>query len=122
MRFSTSLDSELCAGEMLRLAGFSSGTGVGGRGGRSARRVRFYCRVLRSHFAYHTFLLECFMFVSRLLFAAQRQTGQLATGSVSIPRGSGSPLERSQMLCGYRTCLVHFRLAGFFPAIPTNGG
>ena len=28
-------------------------------------------RVLRSHFAYHTFLLECFMFISRLLFAAR---------------------------------------------------
>ena len=35
-------DSELRAGAMLRLAGCSSGTGVGGRGGWSVRRGSFF--------------------------------------------------------------------------------
>ena len=77
-------------------------------------------RVLRSHFAYHTFLLKCLTFVPRLLFVARAKQGRLAGGCVPIPRGSRSPVERSQMLCGYRTCLVHFRLVRFFPAIPTG--
>ena len=60
------------------------------------------------------------MLVSRLLFAAERQTGRLARGCVSIPRGSGSPLGRSRMACGYPTLLVHFGLVRFFAAIPTR--
>ena len=153
----------MCAGEMLRLAGFSSGTGRCARGGCSAGRgwenpsgfaalnhlpfqgrllVRLMLqsasperggvaagdggvillarRVLRSHFAYHTFLLECFMFVPRLLFVARAKQRRLAASCVSVPRRSRSPVERSQMLYGYRTCLVHFRLVRFFPAIPTG--
>ena len=43
-------------------------------------------------------LLQRFAFGSRLLFDAERQTGRLAVSCVSIPRGSGSPLERSHML------------------------
>ena len=35
-------------------------------------------------------------------------------------RGSGSPLERSRMPCGYRTLWVHFRPVRFFMAIPTG--
>ena len=38
MRWLFSWNSELCAGEMLRSAGFSSGTGAGGRGGLAAER------------------------------------------------------------------------------------
>ena len=70
MRFSASLDSELCAGEMLRLAGFSSGTGVGARGAYSSIAAS-YVRISPTM----RFYGECFMFVSRLLFAAQYQTG-----------------------------------------------
>ena len=46
-RWSASYDSELCAGERLRLAGCSSGWGVGASisGGGV---IRFYCGVLRS--------------------------------------------------------------------------
>ena len=50
---------------------------------------------------------------SRLLFAALRQTGRLSLSFVSIPRGSGSPLERSQRPCGYRTLQVHFGIVRF---------
>ena len=56
----------------------------------------------------------------RLLFAAARQTGRLAVGCVSIPRGSGSPFVRSRMSYGYRAVLVHFGIAHFFMAIPTG--
>ena len=72
--------SELQAGERLRLAGFSSGTGVGARGGLAARRGRLCCGVLRSPYACqygcywnvlrsvhacHAFLLRRFAFGSR---------------------------------------------------------
>ena len=76
--------------------------------------------VALSFCAGHTFLSECPAFVSRLLFAAERQTGRLAVSCVSVPRGSGSPLERSQRPCGYRDSLVHFGFARFFMAIPTE--
>ena len=177
-RYSALQDRGLCAGEMLRLAGYRpaqawvrAGIGLRGAGGRTPP-VSLVCgpvfcralgggrggmvlgggvgrtppvslrsttsperggvaagdggvillarRVLRSHFAYHTFLLKCLTFVPRLLFVARAKQGRLAGGCVPIPRGSRSPVERSQMLCGYRTCLVHFRLVRFFPAIPTG--
>ena len=76
--------------------------------------------VALSFCAGHTFLSEYLAFVSRLLFAAERQTGRLAGCSVPISRGSGSPLERSQRPCGYRDSLVHFGFARFFMAIPTE--
>ena len=49
--------------------------------------MRFYCGVLRLSHVWHTFLLERFAFGSRLLFAAERQTGRLAISCVSIPPG-----------------------------------
>ena len=62
----------------------------------SRSALRFYCGVLRSAYACLAFLLECFMFVLRLLFDAQHQTGRLAICFVPIPRGSGSPFVRSR--------------------------
>ncbi len=141
---------------MLRSAGCSSGTGVGGGGwenpsgfaalnhlpfqGRLLVRLTLQSasperggvaagdggvillarRVLRSHFAYHTFLSEYFACISRLLFAARAKQRRLAAGSVSVPRGSGSPVERSRTACGYRTLWVHLGLVRFFAAIPTR--
>ena len=49
------------------------------------RVLRFYWDVLRSSHAGLMFLLERFMFDSRLLFDAERQTERLAGGCVSIP-------------------------------------
>ena len=65
-------DSELCAGEMLRLAGCSSGWGVGARisdGG----TARFYCGVLRS--------------ITPVFFPLLGKKKRLALCHVSIPRG-----------------------------------
>ena len=87
-------DRELCAGEMLRLAGYSAGRSVCARGGRSAGRavlleclafgsrlpcvpaemsgvwftpaVRFCWNVWRSVHACRAVLLECLAFGSRL--------------------------------------------------------
>ena len=59
------------------------------------------------------FLSLRFALGTRLLFAAWRQTGRLAQSSVSVPRGSRSPLVRSPMFCGYRTLWVHFGLVRF---------
>ena len=93
--------------------------------------IRFYWNVLRLVHACYTFLLECFASGSRLLyvsigmscvwftpairfywnvlrsitpvsFPSSGKERRLARGCISIPRGSGSPLERSRMVCGYR--------------------
>ena len=80
------------------------GSGAGGAA------IRFYCGAWRSITPAATFLLARFMFDHACCLPHARQTGRLAVGCVSIPRGSGSPLERSQRPCGYRTLPVHFRL------------
>ena len=113
-------DRELCAGERLRLAGFSSGTGVGARG----ERIRLHGIEKEASFAMDaSFFIEhgsvslemrtglgaliqafCVRFMSVIRFywnvlrsvhacclPRTRQTGRLATGCISIPRGSGSP-------------------------------
>ena len=99
MRACALQDRELRAGAMLRLAGFSAGRSVCARGGCSAGQsesiaafcvrimtgARFYRNVLRSDHAYRAFLSECLAFGSRLLFAAERQTGRLARRCVPIP-------------------------------------
>ena len=119
---------------MLRLAGFSSGRGLGARGGLAAGRcdsIEMSC--VRSRLLRISVGMSCVRLtpaprfcwnVLRSLHACclphKRQTGRLAGGCVSIPRGSGSPLVRSRMPCGYRALLVHFGLARFFMAIPTE--
>ena len=57
--------------------------------GLSCAAVRFCWDVLRLDYACLTFLLEGFVFGSRLLFDAERQTGRLAGGCVSVPAWVG---------------------------------
>ena len=58
---------------------------------------------------------------SRLsLFLRQEKRDGLRDVAFLFRRGSGSPLERSRMPCGYRTCSVHFGIERFFAAIPTE--
>ena len=140
-------DRELWAVAALRLAGFSAGRGDCARGGRSARRggsraglcsscagraILSECRVfVRAH---HAFLSECRVFVRAhhaflseypafdhacCLPHSAKQDG-LRDVSFLFRRGSGSLFARSRMSCGYRALLVHFGLARFFMAIPTE--
>ena len=69
---------ELWAGAMLCLAGFSSGRGDCARGGAVLRAMMLYCGVLRSVYAGHTFLLECFALDHACCLPRERQTGRLA--------------------------------------------
>ena len=69
---------ELWAGAMLCLAGFSSGRGDCARGGAVLRAMMLYCGVLRSVYAGHTFLLECFALDHACCLPHERQTGRLA--------------------------------------------
>ena len=82
----------------LDISPFKEGVAAGGGGG--VLRMAFMSQFAVFYISFgthtgHAFLLERFMLVSRLLFAAERQTGRLAICFVSIPRGSGSPLVRS---------------------------
>ena len=145
-----SWDSESWAGEMLQPAGYRpAGTWVRA-GGWSAGRGWFCWNVLRSVRARFEVLARRLVFVlclsyvsigmslsldlrlscgslgmsyvrSRLLFAAWRQTGRLAGGCVSIPPWVEIAISAfSNWRCGYRAWRVHFGLARFFVAIPTE--
>ena len=66
-------------------------------------------------------LLRRFALGSRLLFAAERQTGRLARRCVPIPPWVGiAGSAFSDRRCGYPAWLVHFGLARFLAAIPTE--
>ena len=82
--------------------------------------VRFCWKVLRLVHDCRAFLLECLRSITPVSFPLSGKERRLAISCVSIPRGSGSPLERSRSPCGYRTCSVHFGLERFFAAIPTE--
>ena len=82
--------------------------------------MRFYCGVLRLSHVWHTFLLERFAFGSRLLFAAERQTGRLAISCVSIPPGRDRHSCVLMALFGYLPLWVHFGFTRFFVAISTG--
>ena len=93
--------SELCAGEMLRLAGYSSGTGVCARGGCSVRLcvpVAAFCHrlmaglaVLSRRFAsahgWPCGSVAAFCLGSRLSFSSLRKKRRLAIACVPVPPG-----------------------------------
>ena len=105
---------------MLRLAGCSSGRGVCARGGWAARRGRVYWGVLRPDYVCRAVLLRRFMFDHACCLPQSAKQDGLRYLAFLFRRGSGSPLVRSRMSCGYRTLLVHFELLRFFAAIPTE--
>ena len=116
---------------------------------RFALVLRFWRGVLYSIYARRAFLLECFAFIhaccvvlarrlvfdlcpacvsigmscvrSRLLFDALRQAERLAGGCVSSPPWVEIVSSAfSNWRCGYRAWRVHFGIARFFVAIPTE--
>ena len=145
-----SWDSESRAGEMLQPAGYRpagawvrAGAGLRGAGGsvgmscvRFALVLRFWRGVLCSSCACHTFSIGMSLALdlrlscgslgmsyvrSRLLFDALRQAERLAGGYVSIPPWVEIAISAfSNWRCGYRAWRVHFGLARFFVAIPTE--
>ena len=120
----------------MRARGLFCGAMRLARGGcvRPVAVVRFYRNVLCSAHAGHAFLLECRVFdhahhtfLSGCLMLdhacclphCAKQNG-LRYVPFLFRRGSGSPFVRSRWPCGYRTWWVHFGLARFFRAIPTE--
>ena len=87
----------------------------------SVRGLRFYCGVLRWIAAVFTFLLRRFAFGSRLsFFLFQEKRDGLRYAPFLFRRGSGSPVVRSRMSCGYPTSSVHFGFVRLFVAISTG--
>ena len=86
----------------------------------SKRAVRFYWNVLCSFTPVIRSCWNVLRQITPVSFPLSGKERRLAVSCVSIPRGSGSPLERSQRPCGYRTCLVHFWIVRFLAAIPTE--
>ena len=87
----------------------------------SVRGLRFYCGVLRWIAAVFTFLLWRFAFGSRLsFFLFQEKRDGLRYAPFLFRRGSGSPVVRSRMSCGYPTSSVHFGFVRLFVAISTG--
>ena len=76
------------------------------------------CRVfVRAH---HTFLSGCLMLDHACCLPHSAKQNGLRYVPFLFRRGSGSPFVRSRWPCGYRTWWVHFGLARFFMAIPTE--
>ena len=65
-------------------------------------------------------LLECFAFIHACCLTRCVKQNGLREAAFLFRRRSGSPVARSQWPCGYRTWWVHFGLARFFVAIPTE--
>ena len=77
--------------------------------------------VLRSAHICHAFLSKCPVFDHACCLPPVRQTGRLAGCCVSIPPWVGIAIRAfSNRWYGYRGWLVHFGLACFFMAIPTE--
>ena len=76
--------------------------------------------VMGRSFCNDAVLLRRFALGSRLLFAAERQTGRLAMPCVSIPPGRDRHSCVLAALFGYLPWLVHFGFVRFFMAISTG--
>ena len=113
-------DRELSAGAAFVLAGFSSGTGVCARGGLAAQRCSSVAALSVRFMSAAAFLLERFVLVSRLLFAACAPNRTACDRLHFYSARVGIALVRSRMVRGYRAYWVYFRFVRFFMAIPTG--
>ena len=90
-------------------------------GSRFCGAMMLYCGVLRSVYAGHTFLLECFALDHACCLPHERQTGRLAECCVPIPPWVGIDIRAfSRRWRGYLPWLVHFGFVRFFMAISTG--
>ena len=76
--------------------------------------------VLRLSHACHTFLSECPAFDHACCLPHSAKQDGLRDVSFLFRRGSGSPIVRSQLSCGYPALWVHFGTVRFLMAIPTG--
>ena len=84
--------------------------------------VRFYWDVLAFVRACHTFLSGCLMFDHACCLPHSAKQDGLRNVAFLFRRGSGSPVTRSRMSCGYRAWLVYSGIVCFLAAIPTGDG
>ena len=116
-------DGELWAGEMLRPAGFSAGRGTCARGGCSARRGNSGLGAGRFAVIHAGACGSIAVFCRRftpVFFPLSGKKRRLAISCVSIPPGRDRHSCVLAALFGYLPLWVHFGLARFFMAIPTE--
>ena len=83
--------------------------------------IRFLLEcLLRLIYACRAALSECLVFVHACCLTRCAKQDGLREAAFLFRRGSRSPVVRSQWPCGYRALWVHFGLARFFMAIPTE--
>ena len=82
--------------------------------------VRSYRNVLRSIHAGRAFLSECPAFDHACCLPHSAKQDGLRDVSFLFRRGSGSPIVRSQLSCGYPALWVHFGTVRFLMTIPTG--
>ena len=120
MRWLFSQVSELRAGEMLRLAGYSSGTGVCARGERWGNSGLGAGRFAVIHAgACSSIAVFCLRFTP-VFFPLSGKKRRLAVSCVSIPPGRDRHSCVLAALFGYLPWRVHFGLVRLFVAISTG--
>ena len=82
--------------------------------------MRFYWDVFRLSYAGHTFLSVCLAFDHACCLPHSAKQNGLRYVAFLFRRGSRSPFVRSRMSRGYPALLVHFGIACFLAAIPTE--
>ena len=82
--------------------------------------MRFYWDVFRLSYAGHTFLSVCLAFDHACCLPHSAKQNGLRYVAFLFRRGSRSPFVRSRMSRGYPALLVHFEIARFHVAIPTE--
>ena len=88
----------MCAGELLRLAGCSSGRGDCARGGLVCGAKQVCCGVFRSDHDRRAFLLECLAFDHACCLPHSAKQDGLRYVAFLFRRGSRSPVARSRIV------------------------
>ena len=84
--------------------------------------MRFRRSVSRLVYTGHTVLSGCLAFDHACCLPNSAKQDGLRNAAFLFRRGSGSPVTRSRMSCGYRAWLVYSGIVCFLAAIPTGDG